>query len=97
MSIVTLPDPVGRWTPGRKAAVCEAIRRGEISRTQATAHYALTAEELRQWEAAYARYGRRGVAINARWRIPATRHLQEPPYLSQKPGGVCPSAAGREV
>ncbi len=74
---VTLPRPGQRWTPMRKCAVCEAVRLGEISRGEARERYGLTDEEFGHWLAAYDRFGRPGVAINARRRIPETRHLQE--------------------
>jgi hypothetical protein len=46
-----------RWSPRRKAAVVIAVRNGTIARTEACERYALSEEELAEWEVAFDRRG----------------------------------------
>ncbi|AEM40876.1 hypothetical protein KVU_1037 [Ketogulonicigenium vulgare WSH-001] len=67
--LVTLPDgtvmtradlpPANtrRWVASRKAAVIHAIRGGLISREQAMERYALSSDELCEWEKAVENFG----------------------------------------
>jgi hypothetical protein len=55
------PANTKRWVSRRKAAVVLATRGGVISRKEAYERYALSAEELAAWEAAFDRHGIRGL------------------------------------
>jgi hypothetical protein len=55
-----------RWSPLRKAAVLIAIRNGSITRTEARTRYALSEEELAEWEVAFDRRGIHGLRSGVR-------------------------------
>ncbi|MBV9017887.1 MAG: DUF1153 domain-containing protein [Alphaproteobacteria bacterium] len=52
-----LPDPSGRWTVRRKAAVVQAVRSGLLTRTRACDRYQLSPEELAAWERNFDQHG----------------------------------------
>jgi hypothetical protein len=59
-----LPDPqVGRWVASRKAAVLNAIERGEISRAEACVRYRISEAELSLWERAMRIAGAPGLRV----------------------------------
>lgn len=61
------PDmtPGKRWTPGRKVAVVEAIRSGQMTRADAIERYDLTEDELLNWIGKVERYGPGGVRLRS--------------------------------
>ena len=58
----TLPSPeTKRWTPGRKAAVIEGVRKGLLMIEEACKGYNLTIDEYRAWERDYDSHGEPGL------------------------------------
>lgn len=55
------PAGIARWTPGRKAAVVEAVAAKRLSRQDACRQYGLSSEELVEWQRAYRRRGINGL------------------------------------
>ncbi len=64
----TLLPPPGTltWGARRKAVVIRAVREGILSLDQACERYLLSREEYAAWEAAFDRYGERGLQIKSR-------------------------------
>ena len=57
-----LPPPnTNRWVARRKAAVVAALRSGAITMEEACLRYALSEEELRDWQHAFEAHGLRGL------------------------------------
>lgn len=47
---IKLPAPDRRWTAGRKRAVVTAIEQGLLTADDARQHYALSLDELADWQ-----------------------------------------------
>lgn len=60
---ITLPDRRARMTPGRKALIVEALRRGMLTHTRACELYDLSLEELNGWLERASTHGTRGLAV----------------------------------
>lgn len=58
--------PVARWTPGRKAALCAALRAGAINVQEAVDAHGLTVEEVAHWLARSAAHGIEGLRVYPR-------------------------------
>lgn len=56
-------DDAGRWTSGRKDALLELIRRGDLTDDEACARYSISPEELASWKVRVKAHGRRGLSI----------------------------------
>jgi hypothetical protein len=57
-----LPPPdTNRWVARRKAAVLGALRSGAITMEEACRRYALSEEELRDWQRAFEAHGLPGL------------------------------------
>jgi hypothetical protein len=57
-----LPPPnTNRWVARRKAAVLAALRSGAITMEEACRRYALSEEELLDWQRAFETYGLTGL------------------------------------
>jgi hypothetical protein len=73
-----------RWVPQRKAEVLTAVRRGEISLSQACALYEISVEEFLSWQRKDALYGlvglRATVALPKRSVAENTRPMAETPH-----------------
>ena len=50
-----------RWTPSRKLAIIDQINKGELTVTEATEKYLISAEELDGWVNQSKRHGQRGL------------------------------------
>jgi hypothetical protein len=59
------PMDTRRWVASRKAAVVKAVRGGLITRDQALEMYALSADELDEWDTAVARHGEAALRATA--------------------------------
>lgn len=60
--LTELGDMKGRrWTPLRKAELCERVRQGQLSPAQACARYGLGAQEFEEWRDLHARAGVNGL------------------------------------
>jgi transposase-like protein len=57
-----LLTPVRRWTPGRKAAVVLAVRKGELTLYEVLKAHGLSAEEFHGWDKRHIAHGQRGLA-----------------------------------
>jgi hypothetical protein len=58
----TVPSPeTERWTPGRKAAVINAVRQGLLTIEQACERYHLSVDEYRAWERDFDSHGEAGL------------------------------------
>jgi transposase-like protein len=59
-----LPDQCVRyWMPKQKARIVEALRRQELTVSEACEHYGLTPDELASWSRAYDWGGIRGLTL----------------------------------
>ena len=66
MTRADLPAPdTRRWVASRKAAVVRAVQHGLITRDEALARYALSAEELEEWRRAVQTHGEAGLKVTA--------------------------------
>ncbi|MEM0942630.1 MAG: DUF1153 domain-containing protein [Pseudomonadota bacterium] len=64
MTIADLPPAdTSRWVPRRKARVVAAVEGGLISREDAFARYAISAEEFDGWKKSLTRFGLRGLCV----------------------------------
>lgn len=71
LSVSDLPESsTPRWVASRKEIVVKAIFYGLITRASAIERYALSEEELENWESAYVLKGRDGLKVT---RIQITR------------------------
>ena len=59
------PENTRRWVASRKAAVVRAVYFGLIGRKDALERYALTEEELSEWETAIAEHGEKALKATA--------------------------------
>lgn len=55
--------PITRWTPSKKAALVEAIRRREILPASAMRDHGISEEELESWLRRHDRFGVAGLSV----------------------------------
>lgn len=60
------PADTSRWTYVRKGAVLQGIEQGIITADEAKRRYALSDEELAEWQAAFSRNGHAGLRVTVR-------------------------------
>jgi hypothetical protein len=75
---------IQRWTAKRKAGVIEKIRAGETSRAVVCSRFAISSEELSDWERRYETGGIRALRV--------TRRPTDPDYLKHIPATVPPGS-----
>jgi hypothetical protein len=59
------PSDTRRWVASRKAVVIKAVTHGLITRAEALERYALSEEELEEWEAAMSQHGEAALKATA--------------------------------
>jgi hypothetical protein len=63
LTLQSLPGPLVRWVPRRKAELVAAVRGGLLTRDEAMERYGLTLQELLAWEGAIHRHGLHGLRV----------------------------------